>query len=368
MTLSVTLSAMLFTLPVTFSVFGYVSLVSPLSNLLVTPVTTLSIVTTSLGVQLSGIPLLSNLFFSLTELLCNYMIKMASHLASVPYACVSLDYAFVGILIAATLVLFALVFLGIAKGKIINKARAFRLASILSVILLLSSVLLHMILTRNVTTVQVMDSGRGACVALIRNDRMILIGSGGADADNKIKALIDRKQIRKFELFLLPSYESVYKTGAAGILSDRPPIQTMAPVNEDEYVKLQDSNTKVSGVDSGDITAWDDIHIQVTKNNKTYVIMITIGQTKLLIADETNNLWELPESFRTPDIFIAAGNVPKSVYGIRPRNITVAGDYKAGWEAAESLEKQGYFVTATAGQGDIIYEINQNGFQTRRDS
>jgi ComEC/Rec2-related protein len=96
-----TVVANLFLMPILWAVFGELSLVSLLSNVLISPLASVFLVTVPLFTLLCRIPLLGGLIRWGVELLGRGLIGMASMFSRIPGAVISLRYDFCGVLVVA---------------------------------------------------------------------------------------------------------------------------------------------------------------------------------------------------------------------------------------------------------------------------
>ena len=109
--LLVTLSANVFICIVFFIVFGEMSVVFPISNLIVTPLGEAYLILTLLVFLLGGLPFIGEALSFVTELLCGLIIKLVSFLSRLDFSVVSLKYPFAGIIICFATALIAVLFI-----------------------------------------------------------------------------------------------------------------------------------------------------------------------------------------------------------------------------------------------------------------
>lgn len=106
------LSAMLLTLPITVYVFGYISTVSIITNLLISNIVTVAITVTVTGLLLNLIsPFLAQPVFFVAELVTKYINGVISVLGSMPFATVRIPQEFT---IIAIILIFAVLFILLA--------------------------------------------------------------------------------------------------------------------------------------------------------------------------------------------------------------------------------------------------------------
>ncbi|MBQ3897116.1 MAG: ComEC/Rec2 family competence protein [Clostridia bacterium] len=104
----VTVSTLIFTLPVTALVLGNLSLVSPPANLLVTPVTSFAIILSGFAVTLAKIPVLrafEHPCLLVAALIIRYVLKITSLISGLSFASVSINSGYFLVGVAAALIL-----------------------------------------------------------------------------------------------------------------------------------------------------------------------------------------------------------------------------------------------------------------------
>jgi competence protein ComEC len=99
-----TLSAVFFTLPITWTAFGGVSLLSPLANLIFVPLTQIILYLLIVLTLVGGIPFLANPIGQAAQLLISFMTALAEAFSDWKGIYVSLRYPFVAWVIAALIV------------------------------------------------------------------------------------------------------------------------------------------------------------------------------------------------------------------------------------------------------------------------
>lgn len=81
----VSLSALIFTLPVIIYYFGYISTYSVLANVLVAPASNLMLIFSAVGALLGGIPFLSGILVRIADLLSDYFICVVEMINKLPF-------------------------------------------------------------------------------------------------------------------------------------------------------------------------------------------------------------------------------------------------------------------------------------------
>lgn len=133
----ISISAFIFTLPLVMLLIGNVSLISPISNLLVTTVASASIFLSGVALILSKIPVLcafENPLLLVCGLMVRYVIWASTFLSSLSFATTDVSVDFVKVAVAATVILVGFAVLLRAKPK---------RTAVLSSVFLILSVIAH---------------------------------------------------------------------------------------------------------------------------------------------------------------------------------------------------------------------------------
>lgn len=109
--LLVTLSANVFICIVFFIVFGEMSVVFPISNLIVTPLGEVYLILTVLVVLFGGIPFIGQALSFVIFLLSELMVRISSFFSHLDFSVISLEYWFAGVIICLTTAVLAVLFI-----------------------------------------------------------------------------------------------------------------------------------------------------------------------------------------------------------------------------------------------------------------
>ena len=121
------LSIMIYTLPVMYVYFGYVSIAGLVSNIILSPLGSCALVASLISYGFSGMPTLNTILFDISEFLCKTVLSVVKAFAGMQYATVHLGNAF-ALVLAGVLLIFAFCFF------LCNKRLMKRAAAVCSVI------------------------------------------------------------------------------------------------------------------------------------------------------------------------------------------------------------------------------------------
>ncbi len=212
--LLVSLCSFVFTLPVMVLTFGNVSLVTLLSNLLVSSASSAAILLTGLGSLVAPVPGLSLLCpwcFLGAGVLARFMVSACSVLAGLPLSYISLSGRGFGLGLAGALLVAVAGF--ILYGSLQERG-LIRVTALLSVIVLLGSIFTETALNRNVTQV-VFPDVEGSCAVVIHRHGAAIIGCGSDEygTEQALKDLFQREGVTKVSALVVPR-ESKTEAGA----------------------------------------------------------------------------------------------------------------------------------------------------------
>lgn len=169
----VTLSVMATTLPLTVYYFKAVPVLSPIFNVLISPLTSLILSIGFVMVLLSAFPILSvvaSVFASVVSLLTKAVCGLASLCTAIPFSYLAVNERFVYFWMLATIILFGFVY---AKC---NFRWKYLLTSGLSAVVLAVSFLTHAVLYRETVNLSVCTIGKDSAVLIECENRSVALG------------------------------------------------------------------------------------------------------------------------------------------------------------------------------------------------
>ncbi|MCI8496927.1 MAG: hypothetical protein HFE85_01585 [Clostridiales bacterium] len=279
-----TLSANLFTLPVTIMIFGEVSLIAPVANLLCAMPASAMMVCGGLAAVSFPVGFLHFLTYPLAfaaGIIGKYLIATAHLLAQLPYASVPANQPYVILWLVGTLILVGFVLL------FRRSRRTARLTALISIIMLCSGIFSSQVLELGVTRITVMDVGNGTSLVISRGNRAAVIGCGGAfNAAPLVYYYLRDHNVRRMDALILPMMTEQYASAAAQLLADCPADAVMAGENGPlaEGILRQAKNSRILSADSCEISLWEDVTITMQQQEKGVVLLLTCGETKVLFC------------------------------------------------------------------------------------
>ena len=275
---SSTMGALVFTVPISAWYFGDLVLISPLSNLLCLWAAGLAFFTGLLSVMAGMIFLpLGKVIAIVPGFLINYILGTAKVLSHIPYHSLSFANPYLKYWIIYVYILFALAW---AFGP--KRRRKYALASILAVLTLIVSVKAGQLQYRSGLDVIVLDVGQGQCVVLKSGEEFALVdcGSSWQDAGDIAAQQLRSMGCDKLDYLLLTHYDIDHVSGVAGILARMETETLLLPPDADE-----------SGLQTAILSAAEDRSIDTLTIRRRH--NITFGETTFTIypplGEKTDN-------------------------------------------------------------------------------
>lgn len=213
--LSLTVGALLFTAPLTAWYFGTVSLISPLTNLLILWAVSL-LFATGLLLSLLGIllPAAASVFAIPVAFLGRWILWCTRILSDLPFASLSTDSIYLCAWLAFLYILIAIVLLRRYRRAVLPVCAA--------VITLCTALILTRVsLTSSPLTVTMLDVGQGQCIVLRSGQNTALIDCGGNDtnAGDTAADYLQSMGITRLDLLILTHCHSDHANGTSELFS-----------------------------------------------------------------------------------------------------------------------------------------------------
>ena len=231
---AVTLAAMILTTPLVAYYFNMLSLISPLSALLVVPVAGWSFMTAFVTVLVGFLYLpAAQILAAVTSLLMRYVLWAAYLLLKVPYHAVSFSNHYLRWWLCFTYAAFGLCYM--TKGS----RRKYGMAAALSVLLFLLSGW-YSGLDRNFGALNVftLDVGQGESVALYDDTAAVLVDCGSSSGEQAGTVAADELTaigIRRLDAVVVTHYHADHTNGILPLLTRVGTDRLYLPDIEDEY-------------------------------------------------------------------------------------------------------------------------------------
>lgn len=346
----VTVSAAIFSLPVSILSFQNLAIYTILTNLLVTVPVSVIIGTALFMVIFGSVPFLLPLahFCAVICGVLSRMVLWCIHTVSdLPYAVVDLNQDFIPIWLAATLLLSVFVFL------LKNRRGMIKYVVLISITLLAIGLFSFQFVNADTVTVTVTDAGEGMALILTKNNQSAVIFSSAADYSAV------STHVNTADYFLLSSWT---QGRSAEKLLKNLTVHTIEVYNEEKaYERLHEyilqSDQKIFSDNTAPHTVqWQGIDIQsFTKDGLVY-IFFQIDDNRFLILPENADCTQLPKEWRCAEFCIVSGAAEnKNLLSIN--TLIVSANKSQEQEITAQFYTCAKYVYTTCGRGDLIFSF-----------
>lgn len=356
-TLSTTISAMLFTTPLSLMVFGEISIISIVSNLLIIMPSTIMIVSSiiSLLFYFSGIlNFLSYPFAMISGVIAKYILSCSNFLANIPFASVSAMQEYVLIWVSATLILiaFALFFnLGFRNIKAI---------SLLSLIILLSGITSYQFADSYVTKLAVLQTGNGSSIVLTRMGRAAVITCGGNSLTQKnIDNFLRYSGVKHIDYLLISDVNKKVSSVADNIIDNYEPLiialNSSAELDDKTSISLENQQNVCVFKDKATCNLWDNTSLDVYTDSNQPFIKLLLNDLDILISPLGGDI-ENEELFSFNYDFFIASKLPNNFNKIATDYTILSMDEDSSKRDLSIIGNITNKAISVADQGNIIIE------------
>lgn len=346
----ITVSALIFSLPVSILSFRNLALYTVLTNLFITVPVSVIIGTALFMVIFGSISFLLPLAH-FCAVICGTLSRIVlwciQTVSSLPYAVVDLSQKFIPIWLSATLLLGVFVFL------LKNRQGMIKYVVCISTALLAVGLFSFQFMNTHTTTVTVADTGEGIALVLTKNNQSAVIFSGAADY-SAVSAYVDTA-----DYFLLTSWA---QGRSAEKLLKNLTVHTIEVYNEEKaYERLHEyilqSGQKIFSDNTAPHTVqWQGIDIQsFTKDGLVYVFF-QIDNNRFLILPENADCAQLPQEWRCAEFCIVSG-VTKNKNILSFNTLIISADKSQEQEIMAQFYTYAQSVYTTCGRGDLIFSF-----------
>lgn len=316
----VSLSVLLVTLPLNALFFGYVSLLSPLSSLLLSPIAEGIMITSGFSAVIPAENCISSFFFLMTDFLCNTLLAILDILQNLDFMTPAVDLEIILPFFIVSAFTVALIV------KYTKNNRAAIKCILLSMILLTSAVIADYHIHIGETRIFIPDAGNATIIAVTRDDaKAFVYGSGGpfsacADTVN----YLNRKGIFKIDKLFIPRYKSTESLNT-DYLSDK--------IFPEDTVSLYKTGEKYTYRE----TLWKSTEIYSETSSDFSASVLYIDDIKVVICSlPTSDFSSGNTVFSKGDILICRSRVPLTLSEDNFGTVIVMTDCEAD-DAAENV-------------------------------
>lgn len=352
---SVSLCAGIAVLPVSAFVFDRISLVSPLTNVLVSYPATAAMISGGISAVLFPLGGFAVPFAFTAGLIAKYIVAVAKFFASLPFSSVGTSsvYFKVGFILCVTLAVCTLIFVKDSKKRI--KAIC---AALSAVCICLGAVFI--VYNHSMTKITVAPVGDGTAVAVKNGSHSILLGCGGSNYDSSY-AVLEAINRDKADMLVVPNNNRWNSSCAVDLIKavefDRivvgEKISEVLSLREDSLVSQKFC-----------LNPWENASIEFVQTELSSYAYCIFGGTDVLIVFDCEKASDIPKKCLDADILICSYYLPDGIDYSRFGNVVISSGDRVCEDITDSIIGENRCVYSTYGGRSVGFEIRDKGSVT----
>ena len=355
-----TVSATIFTLPITVIFFKKMSLVSIISNVFIVAPSILMFTFTlfcALFYLITPLRFLAMLCGIFSNWFLSYMSFSANLLSSLPFSSVSTNSPYLVFWMASIFLLLA-VLIFLARE---NYQKYIKLYSLLSIILLFSGILSYKFFNNGVTSLAVLDVGDGVSLVLTKDDKSCVISCGGDVVKNsKLTSYLDSKNIHSLDYLVLDGFNDSNSLYARNTIEKYIPKFMLLPDTEDVDDKVSKfigrSSEALFYKKSALVKLWNNVIVEPHYEKDLNYTVLKINDVKILICTHCKDLRTIPEEDLNSAILVEGKNFEK-LGSINAKYVILSNAFESYMKDYKNIAKDGKIPIATAGSGNLVLDF-----------
>ncbi|WP_411678456.1 ComEC/Rec2 family competence protein [Caproicibacter sp.] len=352
--LGTSFAAIAATLPVMLLSFKSVSLIAPLSNLLMLVPASLMIAVSAVGAVIGLFAPQSFLlmpFALVSGILAKYLLACAHFLAGIPCASVSAGYGYVTLWLAGSVLLFAF---ALYHGRKLVVTAAF-----LSAVLLLTGIASDKAVSQGRTRIAVLDVGTGLSVAVSKNGHTEVFGCGGYNS-NAVTGYLKGRNIGELDGLCLLTQDRDEAVNSAELHRQFSIDDFSAPAGSryDGFALETAAGCKSVSWQENSLLdrMWRNVEIQEAGCGASRAVRIRVQNLNLLLLPAGADVSLLPQSWCSPD-FLITDMPPAETSVLRPMCTVLSMDLQ---DLCKLSHQGGKHTLWTGGFGTIVLESKED--------
>ena len=364
---AVSVSALVFTCPITLIYFKTFTPYALLTNILVGLAVSALIFTAFIMVllRMSMIFRFMELpFIFLTGILLKYIVGVANFISDLPFARVNASEEYIPICIILSLIAIIAVYLITHKEK--HKTVKIGVVAVIFIFLLGS--VCDIITKQGSMKISVLDVGEGSTVILTYQNETAVISCGGDyDKISSATSYITNSSTEEISYLLILDEKSENSAYAQNLMKNYD-IGTVHVYDEEKHyegihtlVKNNDHKILSKSTDrSNDTIHWNDVDLLINKTEKCGAVKFSYKGIRFLLCEDGTDCMELPYDWRSCEYLIFNGTL------LHPEKITtqniIISDSESNIDTdLSNIDQNDKNVMSTEGSGDIGIRIYENG-------
>lgn len=350
----------LFCLPVNILIFGKVTVLSLVANVLILPFASLLVITAGISAILGGTGVLSYILYPVYFVasgISYYIIEISDFLAKFSFATFNISDSFVVFFMA---VMFALVALVLILSKKSNK-RVLKATSAVLVLSFIVGYCCDYLLKYERCKITAYASDDKICLSIEQGDDLVLIDCGNYyNILYKIENLVNRSISSDIDYFIISGdnkYESAF---APNIMAHYDVKQVVMPVDSMYYPTFKSEyNSNITATDYAVIPVNDDLTLTFVSGQASAVLIEYKTQKVLFLSSSGIDVSTLPEEMLSYNYLIVRGKTSKTIVNSSLNGIIELSRCNMYAANARKLKQAGYIYFESGNTQDVQLIINE---------
>lgn len=344
---AISICAMAASFPVNTAVFGGISLVSPLTNLLVSFPSTVLMVCAGFSSLTFSFSSIGKAFALVCGLMSKYVIAVTQRLSQLKYAFIETDNIF--FVSAAVLALSGTVCCFILINQ---RRRAVRAAVALTVCICIVTGSFYAVYSHSLIRISALNVGDGICVTAENNSKMFVLGCGGSDYDS-VQNIKDNIKNKDLDFLLVPNTERHNSYSADEIIKDF----------EFKRIFCSEAYGKATVSSAFCLNPWEGASVEFCRNGGAAYAYCVFGNTDLLVLFDCASAQAIPEKCLEADVLICSYYLPQNFDIGGFKNVIISSSDEIAADVCREISKEAQNIYSVADYKLIGVDIRKDNIK-----
>ncbi len=310
--------ATLFTLPIAYIFFGYISVIGVLVNAIVSPLITFILIAGLLIVVLSLVPYVPSIIGQANDFVCTLFLKIIGWFSKFKYCLLNIDYWFVPIIIVITSVCVSIAIL-LFYFKKLNKAHVVKITSLVVANITLVFVLINLCLPNNSIEWTVQNSSGGVLVYAFVDGKSICIDTGSKRASQIMNRELIYRSCEEIDTLVIPNSSSGEQKSLKAI-TDKCNVNTLVCGSD---LMVKNERIKRKDIFKTSTISYENFEIDIINQGEFSAVCISANDSSVLIINDLIDCSKLPEKYLSTNLLILDNIIPYNIDSIKTEKAIV---------------------------------------------